>query len=113
MSDPEINGLRQQIAGLKELLTQRFDGTDMRLEALTDQGLEMGHRLRVAEDAISDFRPRVAHMEREVKDLRRDMRTDASGENKTIRAWHVAAVLAVIAVTVTVLEFFGMLRAPQ
>jgi predicted nucleic acid-binding Zn-ribbon protein len=95
----------REIAGLKELITQRFDSVDERIDALTSQVRETNGRLRMAESAIADFRPRVRTLEREVGEVR----ADSSGENRAIKAWHVFYGLACIAMTVAVLKFFGRL----
>lgn len=91
---------------LKELLTQRFDALDARVDALTDQVRETNGKLRMAEAAIADFRPRVSTLEREMGSVR----LEATGENRAIKAWHVLYGLACIGGTVGVLRFFGLLQ---
>ncbi len=94
-----------EIASLKELITQRFDGLDRRVDALTVQVRETNGRLRIAESAISDFRPRVNTLEREMGEVR----DQAIGENRAIKAWHIYYGVACIGLTVAVLKFFGKL----
>ncbi len=61
----------QEIASLKELIMQRFDGTDSRLDALTEQVTQTNGRLRTAEASIADSRPRINTLERDMGDIRR------------------------------------------
>lgn len=60
-----------EIAGLKELMLQRFDGTDERLDFLTQQVMQTNGRLRTAEGSIADSRPRIQTLERDMRDVRR------------------------------------------
>ena len=90
---------------LRQLITQRFDALDRRVDALTVQVRETNGRLRIAEGAISDFRPRVGTLEREMGDVR----DQAIGENRQIKAWHIYYGVACIGLTVAVLKFFGRL----
>ena len=94
-----------EIALLRELITQRFDGLDHRVDALTEQVRETNGRVRDAEWAIADFTPRVKTLEREMGDVR----DQTSGENRAIKAWHIYYGVACIGLTVAVLKFLGRL----
>ncbi len=67
-----------EIASLKELIMEKFDGvhhrfngTDDRLDALTEQVTQTNGRLRTAEASIAESRPRIQTLEREMGDVRR------------------------------------------
>jgi hypothetical protein len=67
-----------ELASLKELMVVRFD--NLSREVLETQRLqrETNGRLRQAEGAVADFKPRVATLEREVGDLREGVQTIGS-----------------------------------
>lgn len=69
--DAEIASLKALIMEKFDGVHQRFDGTDMRLDSLTEQVTETNGRLRTAEKEIADTRPRVQTLEREMGDVRR------------------------------------------
>lgn len=99
-----------QIAGLKELLTQRFDGTDERLDALTAQVRETNGRLRSAETTIADMRPRLVTVEREIGDVRKSRRAaPESGEHRRIRVWDVGMVALGVSVAIAFFRLIGKL----
>jgi len=95
----------REIAGLKELLTQRFDGTDERLDALTAQVKETNGRVRTEEAATADFRPRIRTLEREMAELRKP----EAGDRRGIRVWDVSVFVATVGLTITVLKLLGKL----
>ena len=95
----------REIAILKELITQRFDDLDRRVDALTAQVRETNGRLRLAESAIANFQPRVGALEREMGEVREQ----SMGENRQIKAWHIYYGVACIGLTVAVLKFLGRL----
>ena len=88
---------------IERLLTMRFDALDSRVDDLTVQVRETNGRLRAAEGAIADAKPRMVTLEREMGELRK-------GENRRISIWDVWIVLGSIASTVGVMKFFGALR---
>lgn len=69
--DAEIASLKELIMEKFEGVHQRFNGTDERLDALTEQVTQTNGRLRTAESAIAESRPRINTLEREMGDVRR------------------------------------------
>lgn len=121
-----------QIAALKELITQRFDGIDARLVDLTEQVKETNGRVRMEEAATADFRPRVSALEREMGEEKRFIRKSVDiltaaleearkqirdglaalsvGENRSLSMRDFYLVLAGIGGTVGVIKFFGLIK---
>lgn len=103
---------------LKELITQRFNATDARLDGLTVQVKETNGRLRGAETNIANMQPRLGALEREMGEVRESIQADrrddrdaaGSGEERPLRFWHVGAGIGIVIATIAVLKFFGRLQ---
>jgi len=95
--------------GLKELILQRFDGVDARLDALTAQVKETNGRLRQAETSIADFRPRVGALEREMGEVRDVADSHGAGENRGLRVWDVTVFVAGAGVLAAALKLLRLL----
>ena len=93
----------KEFAGLKELMTQRFDSVDQRLDALTAQVRETNGRVRIEETATADFRPRLRTLETEVIALR----VPEHGDRRGIRVWDVSLVLTALALGWALLKALG------
>ena len=120
----------QQIVALKELMLQRFDSIDSRLDALTSEVKETNGRLRTEETLMADVRPRVVTLEREMgevkgfirksvdhltaaleevrKQFREGLAALGVGENRSLSMRDFYLVLGTIGGTIAVINFFGL-----
>lgn len=98
-----------------ELLNRRFDAIDVRLDDLTDQVRLQNGRVRSNEMALASLSPRMESLRHDMRDVKGDVATlkqrkEETGENRTIKAWHVYYGIACIGITITVLAFLGKLH---
>lgn len=90
-----------EIAGLRDLVTQRFNALDASVDRLTYQVAETNGRLRGAETHIAGCSPIVAALQERAK--------EQTGALRGIRAWDVTLVMGAIGITLSVLKFVGKL----
>lgn len=98
------------VDSLKELIEQRFDGLDLRIDSLTEQVKETNGRVRSHESKLSDHTPRLAAAERDIKRLHAPKSEPNDGENRRLTKWDALLVLGAIAATVGVMSFLGLLK---
>lgn len=100
------------VDALKELILQRFDGLDARIDGLTDQVKETNGRVRAHESTLSNYSPRLLAAERDIKRLHPAGRAEPdTGENRRLTKWDALLVLGAIVATVATLRLLGMLQA--
>lgn len=97
-----------------ELLNRRFDNIDVRLDDLTEQVRQTNGRVRNGEQALASLQPRVTGLDREMRDVKSDVKTlkqikEEGGENRRIRAWDVWVVTGTIIALLGFLKMIGKL----
>lgn len=105
-----------EIRALRELMTTQFELLRDDVGEVKTLQRETNGRLRAVEHDVAGMKPRVLTLEREMGEARRAKRaavpTAASdtGQERVVRAWHVAAAIAIIVGTIAVVEFIRVLR---
>lgn len=107
--------IRDRIDASDQKQDERFNAIDKRLDDLTEQVRVANGRTRANELGLAGLQPRVETLRHELSEAKNEItalkKPDESGENRTIRAWHIYAAVAIVAATVTVLAFLGKLHA--
>ena len=97
---------------LKELIEQRFDNLDLRIDGLTEQVKETNGRVRSHESTLSNHAPRLSAAERDIKRMHTPEKAESNaGENRRLTKWDALLVLGAITSTIAVLRLLGMLQA--
>jgi len=94
---------------LTTLLNQRFDGLDRRIDRLADQVSETNGRLRNAEVAIAEHRPRIEALEQKAKEDDAQSRADHAPVTLGSLKWYLLCVGGGFGAAVWILHAIGKL----